>query len=415
MDNENSRDTEVQTGSPAAGSEHFFVKFRPLVGAVLALMSFVAMAGFLLMLPAARSGRVDFRTFYTAGYMVRTGHGSALHDYPQTLKFQYEVVSPAPFALPVFHWAYGGLLYGPFSFFNYRKAYLAFLLCNIVCLILTVKMMGPGLQTLTKSWSLLPIALPVCFLPVTMVLIEGQDSLLLLALLVAAWVAAERQSDFQSGALVGLSLFKFQYALPIALLFFLWRRWRFIGGFLVSAAAVAALSVSVLGISGVTEFVHFLLGTSVKFSAANDVLLGIHPDGMANLRGLVYVLSGRAAGYTNVVTIVISVVALGWAASWRPTFPGSVLAALLVSYHQMISDTSLLILPLSCLMAQLVKEKRRGQALNLGWIVSILAFIGPSLLLFAGTRFYLEAIPIMTLFVIFPRFIKWSPKESCRE
>ena len=411
MNKENSGDPEVRVGSRAEGDRHFYSKLRPFVAALLALMLFVSLAGFLLMLPAALSGHVDFRTFYTAGYLVRTGHGSAIHDYQRTMKFQNELVSPAPVALPFFHLAYESLLYVPFSFLNYRQAYLAFLLCNLAFLFWTVKMMGPGLQGLREVWPLLPVALPVCFLPVTMALIEGQDSLLLLALLVAAWVATDRQKDFQAGALVGLSLFKFQYALPIALLYFLWRRWRFIEGFLLSAAVVAAVSVSLLGISGVTEFAHFLPGTSAKFSAANDVLLGIHPEGMANLRGLVYVLSGGAPRFTNLVTILISAAALAWAAFWRPTFPGAVLAAMLVSYHQMISDTTLLLLPLGYSMAQLLEGRCRAPRRALRWLVAFVAFIGPSLLLFAGTRFYLEALPAMTLFAIFPRFLVQSPKE----
>src|SRR5438477_12604830 len=130
------------TDSPQTGEQRFFASVRPLIAAVLLLMLFISAAGLLLMLPTARSGHVDFRTFYTAGYMVRTGHGPAIHDYQQTMKFQNELVSPAPVALPFFHLAYESLLYVPFSFLTYQRAYLAFFFCNLALLALLVKMIG---------------------------------------------------------------------------------------------------------------------------------------------------------------------------------------------------------------------------------------------------------------------------------
>src|SRR5258708_5408211 len=50
--------------------------------------------------PVFLAGRTDFRQFYAAGFMVRTGHAVQLYDYPAQKKFQDEFVSQEAVALP---------------------------------------------------------------------------------------------------------------------------------------------------------------------------------------------------------------------------------------------------------------------------------------------------------------------------
>jgi hypothetical protein len=372
---------------------------KSVVIVVALLMLFLSASGFLLSLSFALRGYVDFRSFYTAGFMVRTGHSSEIYDYAQTHKFQNERVGPAEIALPFNHLAYESLIDVLFSFFTYRGAYIAFLIFNLIILAVVVYMLRLYLTPLKDVWSYLPIAFVVCFLPVTMTLIEGQDSLILLALLVASSLELDRQNDLRAGMLTGITLFKYQYALPIAFLFFIWRRWRFLAGFVLSGAVVIGISVWLIGYSGVLSYIHYLPGASSRFSAANDALYGIHPEGMPNLRGLVYMVSGGAVSLTNLITAALSCIALAWAAPRRPSMPWAVLTALVVSYHQMISDTSLLLLPLAVIVCRLMKGGVLG-----AWIgtFAALAFVGPTLLLFAGTRFYLLVLPILGLFVLAP-------------
>jgi hypothetical protein len=385
---------------PPASKAFRAKKLRPAVIAVTLLMLLVSASGLFLSLPAALGGHVDFRSFYTAGFMVRAGHAGEIYDYAQTRMFQNLIVGRADVALPFNHLAYESLLDVLFSFFTYRAAYVAFLMFNAAVLGVIVYMFQPYLTPLRDVWSFLPVVFVVCFLPVTMTLIEGQDSLILLALLVASSLALDRQRDFGAGMLLGITLFKYQYAIPIALLFFVWRRWRFLAGFVLSGAVVTGVSAWLLGYSGVLSYVHYLPGASSKFSAANDVLYGIHPDGMPNLRGLVYMITGGAVSLTNLVTIGLSVTAFLWAAMRRPSMPWAVLAALLVSYHQMISDTSLLLLPLGLIACRCLEEN----APQLVWVglFTVLAFVGPTVLLFAGTRFYLLALPVLALFALSP-------------
>jgi hypothetical protein len=374
-------------------------KLRPLVITVAFLLFFVSVAGVFLMLPLGKSGRVDFRHLYTAGYMVRAGHAADVYDYALYEKFQNELVGPAQGALPFNHLAYEALFYAPFSLLNYRHAYLAFLAANLIILAASIRTLRELFSPLTQVWPYLPVAIVVCFLPVAMALIEGQDSLILLALFAAAIAAECAQEDLKAGVLVGLTLFKFQYAIPVVLLFFVWKRWRFLTGFTLSGSAVVGLSVWLTGFSGSISYVRSIIAMSAKYSSANGVLYGIHPEGMPNLRGIAYVLTGSSVSVTHWIVLIGSAAVMVWGALKRPWLPGALLTALLVSYHQVIADTSLLVLPAGLVLAGSLTGVRtlRGQ---IAAVLACLALVGPTVLLFVSTRFYLLALPVAALFAV---------------
>jgi hypothetical protein len=380
-------------------------KLRPIVVTIAFLMFFVSVAGIFLTLPLGKSGRVDFRHLYTAGYMVRVGHARDVYDYALYEKFQKELVGPAEGALPFNHLAYEALLYAPFSFLTYHHAYLAFFAANLIILAGSIRILRPLFSPLAQIWPLLPFAIVICFLPVSIALIEGQDSLILLGLFAAAITAVNAREELKGGVLLGLTLFKFQYALPVVLLFFVWKRWRFLTGFAISGAAVVGISVWLTGLSGLITYVQSILAMSAKYSSANGLLYGIHPDGMPNLRGLAYMITGGSVSATHWLVAIGSAVVMIWAALRRPSFPGALITALLVSYHQVIADTSLLVLPIGVLLANSlnVARTRRGELIV---VFAFLAFVSPTLLLFANTRFYLLALPVGALFVL------WDGQEK---
>ena len=372
-------------------------KLRPMVVTVAFLMFFVSVTGMILMLPLGRSGRVDFRTFYTVGYMVRTGHGAEIHDPGKCQDFQNKLVGSVEGLLPFNHLAYEGLVYVPFSYFGYKSAYLMFLGFNLIVLVGIVQVLRPAFVALSEVWSLLPNAILVCFLPVAMTLIEGQDSLVLLLLFAYSTVAMGKQNDFEAGALVGLTLFKFQYAIPVGFLFLVWKRWTFLRGFASSGIVMLLLSLWITGFSGTATYFHSLTEVSAKYSSANGVLYGIHPDGMPNLRGIAYTLTSGSLTATHWIVLVGSAVVMVWGALKRPSLPVALLAAMLVSYHQVIADSSLLVLPVGLIMAGSVREISTRKS----YLVLVLActtIIAPTILLFANTRFYLLVLPVAGLF-----------------
>ena len=371
---------------------------RPFVVAAAFLLFFVAASGVFLTYPLAMAGHVDFRHLYTAGYMVRTGHGAELYDHQRNEELQNRLVGTAEGDLTFNHLAYESLVYAPFTYFSYRTAYLAFFAVNLMVLAGTIRMLWPYFSPLGEIWSLLPGAMVLCFFPVAIALLEGQDSLILLSLMVASLVAMDRQKESLAGMFLGLTLFKFQYALPIAFLYLVWRRWRFLAGFAASGVMVAGVSLWLTGLSGMAKYLPYLLSMSAHFSAANGARQGIHPEGMANLRGLVNALAGGSSPAAFLVTVGLSIIVITWAGLRRPSLPGALLAASLVSYHHVISDTSLLVLPLGLLLSRWTRASGPREA-RLGALV-VATFLGASALLFVGAQYYLLATPLLVLFAL---------------
>jgi len=368
---------------------------RPFVIAFAFLLFFLSVSGVFLGIPIALSGKADFRQLYTAGYMVRTGHRSQLYDYEQAGEFQSRVVSPAVGALPFNHLAYESLLYAPLSFLRYRAAYVLFFAFNLTVLAGSFWMLRPYVTPLRDLWTFLPIAIFACFLPITLALLQGQDSIILLALMIFATVMIDRGGDFKAGMLLALTLFKFQYAAPVVLLFMVWRRWRFISGFAVSAVVVISLSVWITGWGGFVSYVHALLEMSAKFSPVYSDLYGIRPQFMPNLRGLAYMVANGSSLATHIIVLALSGVVLIWAATRQASLPLALLAALLVSYHGLISDMSLIVLPFSWALSGSL-ARNGHDAVRIAAIAATI-FGGPTALLLAGDRFYLLALPVMAL------------------
>ena len=298
-------------------------------------------------------GRADFRQVYTAGYMARSGYAHQLYDSDAQLYFQHLLVGPRDIALPFNHLAYESWFYAPFSLLSYRHAYFAFLALNLALLAISFRFLRSRMNALAEVGWWLPMAMFASFLPIAAALLQGQDSIVLLTLVVAAWVSLERKCDLTAGFLIGLGLFKFQVTIPIVLLFFVaWQKWRFSAGFFLSAVAVAAFSAWMVGLRGLEVYAKALSSIGIHLSSAADQFrYGISPAAMPNIRGIIFGLSiGRLSTTSlQVIAIAVSVLVLLLAAvktdAHRPAsalllvaIPASVLA----SYHLLIHDLSIL-------------------------------------------------------------------------
>jgi Glycosyltransferase family 87 len=219
-------------------------------------------------------GGLDFRTFYAAGHMVRSGEAVQIYDLVSEKRVQDAVVAPRPEGLPFFNPAYAALPFVLLSLFSYKVAYFVFFALNLTMAVLAAAVMRPYLAGLTDKWQGLPIFLFLCFFPVGIALREGQLSLIVLLLYCACFAATQTSRPFVAGLLLALSLIKFQIALPMALLFLVWRRWRFVAGFACGSVALAGLSLWITGLGSLSDFWHSI-GSSI---ASSSVLPGTLAD-----------------------------------------------------------------------------------------------------------------------------------------
>jgi hypothetical protein len=321
--------------------------------------------------------------------MVRTGHAHELYNYDVQLHFQNELVSAGRIPLPFNRPAFYALLFVPFSFFPYREAYLVFLALNLILLLSSYWSLRPWFRNIAHVWTWLPAMIFVGFFPVAAAFMQGQDSILLLALLVIVLVLLNLDQEFLAGLLLGLGWFKFTLVLPIAFLYLVWLRWRFSAGFAVSTVLTITASLALVGFAESEHYVRSLLSTNTGLSPrANDLSypIPVQFEFMANLHGLI---AGLAGGHVpafsiHVAAIVASAGVWVWIARVTPgrlrpveAFPIAVAASAVVSYYLFLYDLSILLIPITLLLNRLLDPEfpRDSSSSWAGWITFTLLIV----------------------------------------
>lgn len=322
------------------------------LGALLLLQIFTCIA----LVSVIRGRYIDFRTFYTSGFMLRTGHAGQLYNYGAEELFQNTLVSPDPRALPMMSPPFAALPFIPLSHLTFWHAYIVFAAFNVLLLFASFILLKPFLTALASRWSAAPLLLFLSFLPAAVALLMGQLSLVLLLTLCACFVVLRRGNDLLAGLILSLALIKFQIALPIALLFLLWRQWRFIAGFLAGGTFLTTLSIQILGLHNFLEYLRSLYSMAHTVTADRYAQLhfAILPHEMPNLYGLLFVLT-RGAVWGHLLILSVSLALFIWAALQRPSLSLALLTAILVSYHLFFYDLTLLLLPLPLLADHLLR------------------------------------------------------------
>jgi len=385
---------------------------RPFLFAAIGYLFVVQVALCVMSIRPALEGHADFRTFYCDGYLVRSGRATQLYDYEVQKQVQNALVSPSDVALPSDHPAYEALLFVPFSVPSYRVGYFLFIIFDAALLVISAWLMRPYLTGLTAVWPLLPFALFLLFFPAGIALMQGQNSIVLLALYSGAFVAIVEGNDFLAGCLLGLALMKFQIALPVAVLYLIWRRWRMIAGFALSGFVVLITSIWLVGLHGMVTHARFLLGAVNGLATSGDQSRnGIFPRAMPNLRGMLFSLGGARLPniWLQAGIVGVSLLVLWWTArrGKHITSPGSAFAlaivcALLVSYHLQLHDLALLILPIAVWLDRACQKSIAGE-----WVIAAalpgLFFVQP-IYLFLTTYGLLPllSLPMLALLFLWP-------------
>ncbi|MBI3646411.1 MAG: DUF2029 domain-containing protein [Acidobacteriales bacterium] len=341
------------------------------------------------LVPFLRSGYQDFTIFYTAGRMVRSGQTAALYDLSAQYQVQRQFAPDVPIrqaALPYNHPPFEALLFAPFTLLPYWPAYLLWTALNLI-------MVAASLLMLRKQFveirGLSPAFLTVAaagFFPIVNAIIQGQDCLLLLFLYVLALAAFEKERDIEAGAALATGLFRFQLVLPLVLILAV-RRWRLLLGFIPVAVLLVGVSVALIGWRGAFHYVQFVLGLE-KSGAGGSIVAAVMP----NLRGMIAGLPGVNARSTLilVLTLVCSTVVVVIAMwllrtgrdSARFSFTLGSVAAVLVSYHALTYDLSLLfpavLLPFSAPRQDRRIEQADTVLLVLLFLIPWFELLGPS-------------------------------------
>ena len=190
------------------------------------------------------------------------------------------------------------------------------------------------------------------FVPLLWGALMAQLSIVILLLCCAAWHELKRENTYNAGLYLALGLVKFQFVLPLVILLAIRYGRRLIAGFTSGALLLPGVSVITVGLRGTGGTIEAL-----RFAAVYRI-----PTLMPNLRGLIYAFGAKylSSAWQLALTLVLSAVLFLWVA-WllhreqdcATAFGLSVIAALLVSYHLMIHDITVLLLGFGVLGKQI--------------------------------------------------------------
>jgi Glycosyltransferase family 87 len=342
----------------------------------------------------------DFPEFYAAAKVVKAGLGHRLYDplIQQQFQIQYTGRIGTYFNHPPFE----VLFYLPFAAAPPQRAYVLWSLLNLGLLIAIARLLQHYAFT-PVGWQVL-LALFLVFAPVLLNLLQGQDSVLLLFFVAISFVALTRGNEFLAGCLLACGLFKFHLILPLALILAFNRTKRFLLGFLLVAVVLILISVAICGPGFLVAYPRFLSGLpNLPFS-------GIHPQQMANVRGLAALLiPGSRSGYL-MLTIAASLLMFSFALRRSIVarkqsqvaalvFASAVLVSVLVSYHLSPHDLSLLLVPMAIISTHILATHQTSKRLRMILVASLVILYLPPLHLFllAAHSYAYVAIPILVL------------------
>jgi len=339
-----------------------------------------------------RKGYPDFTIFYSAGKILREGLGTELYDETTQYRVQQEFaagVSIRQGPLPYNHPPFEALLFVPFTYLPYFSAYLLWNVINLLILCslpLLLRQHIPLIGSASRAFWLLAA---LAFFPVFVTLLQGQDTIILLLLLALMFISLRKKADFSAGVWLGLGLFRFQVIMALVALLLLNRKWKAIAGFLSAGFVLAVISIVLIGAKGAANYPSYLWLAEKQMQHGASIV-----SDMPNLRGFIETVLGQTVSNTTLNSLIaISSIAL-------LAFSLAIIVAILVSYHSLAHDLSVLFLPglliINCLRAGETRAWRR------------VALLGPMLLLFLSPVEILLLFHYQRLYLLAPVLLLWS-------
>lgn len=316
-------------------------------------------------------GYPDFTIYYTAGTVVREGMGHTLYDDAVQFRVQKAFapqVATRLGALPFNHPPFEAVLFVPLSYFPYRVAYLLWSLVNLAMLAILPILLRPHVPVLIDWPSWVWTVASLAFFPIFFALLQGQDAILLLLLYALAFASWKKQRLVSAGAWLACGMFKFHLVLPFVLLMLIQEkgaqgRRKILTGFLGVGAILGAVSVAAVGVRQIISYPRYVLGLEKTMA-----LGAIMPSDMPNLRGILYLLASSMRHFDGLVILLSA--GLYFVAAWICGSPAddpnnhdrckddlkfslAVFATVVVSYHGLGYDLSVLALPVLLVAGEL--------------------------------------------------------------
>lgn len=227
----------------------------------------------------------DFRAFYTAGLMLRSGKAAELYSLTAQYHFQKTFIPTLPnasYLLAFLNPPFVALLMVPFVFVAEPLAYMVWGVCNLILLTSICGIVLVLFKNVRWQVRYLTIAMILLFIPVWESMLEGQFSLLLVLAFLLGWVYLRNDKQVAAGYVLSMLFFKPQLiVLPAGIL--IWKYPKAFLAMLIGGCFFLSLSLAAGGFSLLRSYVPFLLGITKWHD-----LYGIHPQQQNSWSGIIY-------------------------------------------------------------------------------------------------------------------------------
>jgi hypothetical protein len=216
-------------------------------------------------------------------------------------------------------------------------------------------------------------------------------------------------------------LFKFQLVVPFMVALVVRRMWPAVKGFVLTSAALAAVSALLVGWTGLWRYLEFLqeINRSLAYGA-------IRPAAMANVRGAVMMSVGSAlpAPWPTVLIALLSLLLLILAARKWPraeeaadarldlAFALNLMVSLLVSYHLNPHDLALLFLAMALVARHLAATRGERRWSRTALLACVVVFYVPTVYVPEGIRL---PHPMFWLLLLFTIGLAVETSRQCRQ
>jgi hypothetical protein len=231
---------------------------------------------------------VDYRSFYTAGYMVLHGGRSELETLDGQFAWQSRLwpeITSERDLMPIMNPPFFAAANAPFAALDVGPAYAAWTLVLALVLALVVALLQDALPD-ARAQRLLVTA-GFAFPPVIIALMQGQPSFVIALAFILGWRELKAERPVSAGLALSLLALKPHLVFVPALVLALKRKGRALAGMAAGGALLALVSVALVGVQGARDYVH-LLGTAM----ANQSVDVFRPERTQTLRGFLCALAG---------------------------------------------------------------------------------------------------------------------------
>lgn len=278
--------------------------------------------------------RHDFLNIYTGATLALDGQWTRLHDLETQLEVERSHVPDlgdlVPFVRPHFY----AFLIAPLALLDFNTAFWAWLAVQ------TILYVGFGIWAARRFgfetlvyWSL--------FAPGALSIAHGQDAPVMLAIILAGFIAAERGKLTLAGVVWSLALMKFHLCFGLILALLVGRHWRILAGFAAGGASLAIFPLALAGREGAIQYVSMLTNRNLE-------RLSPGPQQMTNIQGIMANFGIDSVWFALTAGAIATALLIraAWTASVSLALSAGLSGGLFIVPHTYLYDTTALLLPL---------------------------------------------------------------------